>query len=77
MPGIYLPGSAYGEDDGNLESLMAVNVCSAYRLSRLLLPAMMEARNGPYIQHVLHRLVERLSERRRLWHQQIRPVRVQ
>lgn len=41
--GIYLPGSTHGEDDGALESLMEVNVYSAYHLTRLLLPAMMKA----------------------------------
>lgn len=44
--GTYLPGSAHGEDDGNLESLMEINVYSAYRLTRLLLPAMMKAKSG-------------------------------
>ena len=39
--GIYLPGNAYGEDDGMLEKLMQVNTYSAYHLSRLLLPGMM------------------------------------
>ncbi len=39
--GIYLPGSAYGEADGNLEKLMEVNTYSAYHLTRLLLPGMM------------------------------------
>ncbi len=44
--GIYLPGNAYGEEDGNLERLMDVNVYSAYHLTRLLLPAMMKAKSG-------------------------------
>lgn len=44
--GIYLPGSAHGEDNGNLESLMKINVYSAYHLTRLLLPAMMKAKSG-------------------------------
>ncbi len=44
--GIYLPGSAYGEADGNLEKLMEVNTYSAYHLSRLLLPGMMAAKKG-------------------------------
>ena len=44
--GIYLPGSAYGEDDGNLEKLMEVNTYSAYHLTRLLLPGMMEVKKG-------------------------------
>jgi short-subunit dehydrogenase len=44
--GIYLPGSAYGEADGNLEKLMEVNTYSAYHLTRLLLPGMMAAKKG-------------------------------
>ena len=44
--GIYLPGSAYGEDDGNLEKLMEVNTYSAYHLTRLVLPGMMEVKKG-------------------------------
>ncbi len=44
--GIYLPGNAYGEDDGILEKLMEVNAYSAYHLSRLLLPGMVYAKKG-------------------------------
>ncbi|MBK7559924.1 MAG: SDR family oxidoreductase [Chitinophagaceae bacterium] len=44
--GIYLPGSAYGEADGNLEKLMEVNTYSAYHLTRLLLPVMVAAKKG-------------------------------
>ena len=44
--GIYLPGSAHGEEDGVLETLMEVNVYSAYHLTRLLLPQMIKAKNG-------------------------------
>jgi short-subunit dehydrogenase len=44
--GIYLPGSAHGEDDGALENLMEVNVYSAYHLTRLLLPGMIKAKSG-------------------------------
>jgi len=44
--GIYLPGSAHGEDDGVLENLMKVNVYSAYHLTRLLLPEMIKAKSG-------------------------------
>ena len=38
--GIYLPGSAYGEDDGMLEKLIEVNLYSAYHLTRMILPGM-------------------------------------
>lgn len=44
--GIYLPGSAYDENEGVLESLMEVNVYSAYHLTRLLLPKMIKAKSG-------------------------------
>ncbi len=44
--GIYEPGHVHEEDDGVLERLMAINVYSAYYLSRKLLPAMMKARSG-------------------------------
>jgi short-subunit dehydrogenase len=44
--GVYLPGSAYGEDDGMLEKLMEVNLYSAYHLTRLILPGMINAGSG-------------------------------
>jgi short-subunit dehydrogenase len=44
--GIYLPGSAYGEDDGRLENLIEVNLYSAYHLTRMILPGMINAGNG-------------------------------
>jgi len=44
--GIYLPGSAYGEDDGMLEKLMEVNAYSAYHLTRLILPGMIQVKSG-------------------------------
>lgn len=44
--GIYLPGNAYGEDDGMLEKLMEVNTYGAYHLTRLLLPGMMAVKKG-------------------------------
>ena len=44
--GIYLPGSAHGEEDGVLETLMEVNVYSAYHLTRLLLPPMIKANSS-------------------------------
>ncbi len=40
--GVYLPGNAHGEDDGALESLMEINLYSAYHLTRLLLPMMIK-----------------------------------
>lgn len=44
--GSFLPGSVYNEEDGLLEKMMAVNLYSAYHLTRVLLPKMMEARTG-------------------------------
>lgn len=44
--GIYLPGSAYDEHEGVLETLMGVNVYSAYHLTRLLLPSMIKVKSG-------------------------------
>ena len=44
--GIYLPGSAYDEQEGVLETLMEVNVYSAYHLTRLLLPSMIKIKSG-------------------------------
>jgi short-subunit dehydrogenase len=44
--GQFLPGSVHSEEDGLLEQMMAVNVYSAYHLTRALLPAMMQAKKG-------------------------------
>lgn len=44
--GQFLPGSVYNEPEGLLEQMMAVNVYSAYQLTRQLLPAMMAAKQG-------------------------------
>jgi short-subunit dehydrogenase len=44
--GIYLPGSTYDENEGVLETLMEVNVYSAYHLTRLLLPQMIKVKSG-------------------------------
>lgn len=44
--GIFIPGALQQEEDGLLEKLMAVNVYSAYHLTRALLPAMIPHRNG-------------------------------
>ena len=44
--GIYLPGSAYGEDDGMLEKLVEVNLYSAYHLTRMILPGMINQKSG-------------------------------
>ena len=44
--GLYFPGAVHNEDEGSLEKLMAVNLYSAYHLTRRLLPAMMQLKRG-------------------------------
>ncbi len=44
--GVYLPGNAHGENDGALDSLMEINLYSAYHLTRLLLPQMITTKSG-------------------------------
>lgn len=44
--GIFVPGAIHEEAEGHLESMMAVNLYSAYHLTRFLLPAMKAARSG-------------------------------
>lgn len=44
--GLFEPGSVYNEPEGTLESQLAVNVSSAYHLTRVLLPKMMDRRSG-------------------------------
>lgn len=44
--GLFEPGSVYNEPEGTLESQLAINVSSAYHLTRALLPPMMERKSG-------------------------------
>jgi len=44
--GLFEPGSVYNEPEGTLESQLAINVSSAYHLTRTLLPDMMVRRSG-------------------------------
>lgn len=44
--GTFLPGSIYNEPEGTLEKMISTNLYSAYYLTRLLLPQMMERRSG-------------------------------
>ena len=44
--GLFEPGSVYSEPEGTLESQLAINVSSAYHLTRVLLPKMMDRRSG-------------------------------
>jgi short-subunit dehydrogenase len=44
--GQFLPGSVHDEAEGTLERMIAVNLYSAYHLTRTLLPGMMARRSG-------------------------------
>lgn len=44
--GIFVPGAVHEEEDGHLEKMMAVNLYSAYHLTRAFIPAMKAAKNG-------------------------------
>lgn len=44
--GAFLPGSVHNETDGMLEQMIQTNLYSAYHLTRTLLPAMMEHKQG-------------------------------
>jgi short-subunit dehydrogenase len=44
--GTFLPGNVFDEAEGFLEQMIATNLYSAYRLTRALLPAMMQAKTG-------------------------------
>jgi short-subunit dehydrogenase len=44
--GQFIPGSVHDEEEGVLEQLMAVNLYSAYHLTRTLLPGMIARRSG-------------------------------
>ncbi len=44
--GQFIPGSIFNEEEGTLEKMISVNLYSAYHLTRLFLPAMMERKSG-------------------------------
>lgn len=44
--GQFLPGSIYNEEEGVLEKMLEVHLYSAYHLTRLLLPKMMQQKTG-------------------------------
>lgn len=44
--GTFVPGSVHSEDEGALEKTIETNLYGAYRLTRMLLPGMMESRSG-------------------------------
>lgn len=44
--GIFLPGKIINEKEGTIEKLMAINVFSAYHLTRLISPMMIKQKSG-------------------------------
>jgi short-subunit dehydrogenase len=44
--GSFIPGSVHNEEDGVLEKMIAVNLYSAYYLTRQMLPSMMQRKSG-------------------------------
>ena len=44
--GTFIPGNVHDEPEGALEEIMAVNLYSAYHLTRKLLPGMMQRKAG-------------------------------
>ncbi len=44
--GLFIPGSVHQEEEGALKKMIDTNLYSAYHLTRLLLPDMMERRSG-------------------------------
>jgi short-subunit dehydrogenase len=44
--GQFIPGSVHNEEEGTLEKMIETNLYSAYHLTRILLPKMMEKKRG-------------------------------
>ncbi len=44
--GLFIPGSVHNEKDGALEEMIAVNLYSAYHLTRVLIPKMVSQKSG-------------------------------
>lgn len=44
--GQFIPGSIYNEEDGLLEKMIGINLYAAYHVTRILLPAMMDRKQG-------------------------------
>jgi short-subunit dehydrogenase len=44
--GSFIPGSVYNEPDGALEQLMAINLYSAYHVTRTVIPKMIDQKGG-------------------------------
>jgi NADP-dependent 3-hydroxy acid dehydrogenase YdfG len=43
---LFIPGSVHNEKDGALEEMIAVNLYSAYHLTRVLIPKMISQKSG-------------------------------
>jgi short-subunit dehydrogenase len=74
--GNFLPGSVHSEEAGMLEDMMAVNLYSAYHLTRKDIANDDETKScvrfkRAYLQYVFNCIVRCLSERRVVQHQQI------
>jgi len=52
--GIFKPGSVHNEPDGTLESQIAVNLYSAYHLTRTVLPEMMKGTSTDHVRHIFN-----------------------
>lgn len=44
--GVFLPGQVWKEEEGTLEKLIELNLYSAYHLSRVIVPSMIEKKSG-------------------------------
>jgi len=64
--GAFVPGSVHNEPDGALEEMMAINMFSAYHVTRALIPVMIQQKKRAHLQYVFHCLLTGLPERRRL-----------
>ncbi len=62
--GQYVPGNVTDEAEGQLEKMIAVNLYSAYYLTRTVLPAMQQQKKRAYFQFVFRSLVTGLRRRR-------------
>ena len=74
--GTFQPGRVIDEPEGQLENMLQVNLFSAYHLTRVLLPSMMNTKEGTYIQYQFDCCSSGLSKRRIIQHQQICSYRI-
>lgn len=47
--GVFIPGAVHSEDEGNYELMLKTNVDSAYHLTRILVPSMIEQQRGDIV----------------------------